>query len=310
VSGRFLLATGMTVVFTAGGAVAGPQLANGSFTAELNGFSIHYEVHGDGPVLMTLPNSWGFTWQGLRALYRPLEAYFTLVYFDPRGMGLSGPIRQDSDMGMGAIRDDFDALRRHLGLERVNAIGWSNGAINLILLASARPATLSSAIFVSGAARETPDDAKAFQAAHPDLMKSFARFQRAMSAQPMSGTQADALVKRFDIDDAFPSMWADPTVARATLKEMYAETGFSWRHMKFEEKELESFDFRDRLAEVTARTLVVAGAHDLIPVERVREISEGIKGARFVVFAHSGHFSPVEERKAFVATVRGFLGGQ
>ncbi len=27
-------------------------LANGSFTADLNGFRIHYEVHGQGPVLM------------------------------------------------------------------------------------------------------------------------------------------------------------------------------------------------------------------------------------------------------------------
>ena len=48
-------------------------LENGSFTVELNGFPIHYEVHGQGPVLMTVPNSWGLTLAGLRALYRPLE---------------------------------------------------------------------------------------------------------------------------------------------------------------------------------------------------------------------------------------------
>ena len=40
--------------------------ANGSFTASLNGFQIHYEVHGQGPVLMTLPNSWGLSLEGLR----------------------------------------------------------------------------------------------------------------------------------------------------------------------------------------------------------------------------------------------------
>jgi hypothetical protein len=36
-------------------------LANGSFTAELNGFRVHYEVHGQGPVLMALTNSWGLS---------------------------------------------------------------------------------------------------------------------------------------------------------------------------------------------------------------------------------------------------------
>jgi pimeloyl-ACP methyl ester carboxylesterase len=115
------------------------RLANGSFTADVNGHSIHYEVHGKGPVLMTLPNSWGLTLQALRAMYRPLERRLTLVYFDPRGMGGSGPARTDADRGMAAVREDFDALRRHLRLEKVNAIGWSNGAMNLLLLASERP---------------------------------------------------------------------------------------------------------------------------------------------------------------------------
>ena len=72
-------------------------LANGSFTAELNGFQIHYEVHGQGPVLMALTNSWGLSLEALRAMYRPLEEKLTLVYFDPRGMGGSGPVREESD---------------------------------------------------------------------------------------------------------------------------------------------------------------------------------------------------------------------
>ncbi|HYN03208.1 MAG TPA: alpha/beta hydrolase, partial [Vicinamibacteria bacterium] len=95
-------------------------LANGSFTAELNGFRIHYEVHGQGPVLMALTNSWGLSLEALRAMYRPLEEKLTLVYFDPRGMGGSGPVRDESDRGLAAVRADFQALRAHLKLEKVN----------------------------------------------------------------------------------------------------------------------------------------------------------------------------------------------
>src|SRR5512134_2959315 len=123
-------------------------LASGSFTAELNGFRIHYEVHGQGPVLMALTNSWGLSLPALRAMYRPLDEKLTLVYFDPRGMGGSAPVRQESDRGLAAVRADFQALRAHLKLDKVNAIGWSNGAINLIWLAREHPETLSSAIFV------------------------------------------------------------------------------------------------------------------------------------------------------------------
>ena len=116
-----------------------PRLANGSFTAELNGFPIHYEVHGQGPVLMAVTNSWGLSLEALRALYRPLEERLTLVYFDPRGMGESGAVRQESDRGLAAVRADFHALRAHLKLGEVSVIGWSNGAINLIWLAREHP---------------------------------------------------------------------------------------------------------------------------------------------------------------------------
>jgi len=98
-------------------------LENGSFTAQINGFDIHYEVHGQGPVLMVLPNSWGLSIEGLRGLFQPLEERLKMVYFDPRGMGESSEIKVDSDMGMEAVRADFQALREHLGLASVNAIG-------------------------------------------------------------------------------------------------------------------------------------------------------------------------------------------
>jgi pimeloyl-ACP methyl ester carboxylesterase len=293
----------------AGSVNAAPRaLANGSFDAELNGFRIHYEVHGKGPVLMTLPNSWGLTWQGLRAIYRPLEAYFTVVYFDPRGMGLSGPVKQDSDMGMAAVREDFEALRGHLKLGKVNVIGWSNGAINLILLASERPDTLASAIFLHGEARYSEEDDKEFQVQHPDLVKLYTDFFREMGSNPTSPEEADADVKRFYLDDFFVHLWVDQKVGRARLEGLYADTGFSWRHLQYQTKELGIYDFRDRLPKITARALVIAGAHDVIPVERAREISRGIRGSQFIVFERSGHFAPLEEQQAFVATVRKFLG--
>jgi pimeloyl-ACP methyl ester carboxylesterase len=309
VKARLVPVLSVALVLVAGSVnAAPPALANGSFTAELNGFTIHYEVHGRGPVLMTLPNSWGLTWQGLRAIYRPLEAHLTMVYFDPRGMGQSGPIRQDSDMGMAAVREDFEALRGHLKLGKVNVIGWSNGAINLILLASERPDTQASSIFLHGEPRYTVEDDREFQVQYPDLVKLYTDFFREMGSKPMSPEEANARVKRFDVDEFFVYVWADKDVGRAKLRGMYADTEFSWRHTQYQAKELGTYDFRDRLPRITARALVIAGAHDVIPVERAREISQGIPGSQFVVFERSGHFSPVEEQDTFVATIRRFLG--
>lgn len=282
-------------------------MKNGPFDAELNGFKIRCEVRGRGPVLMTLPNSWGLTHQGLRGLYRPLERHFTMVYFDPRGMGGSGPIRRPSDMGLAAVREDFDGLRRRLGLERVNAIGWSNGAMNLILLASERPETLSSAIFVHGLAKFTEEDERLLAVEHGELFRRFEEFIRELDGAGVPAEKADARFKRFYVREYFPACCADPAGAVRMLELVYRRAKFSWAHTKHSFAELPSFDFRDRLGRITARSLVVAGARDMLPPERVREMAEGMPRARFVCFERSGHFAPVEESEAFVAAVREFL---
>jgi len=291
----------------AGPSAAG-RLANGSFTADLNGFRIHYEVHGQGPVLMAVTNSWGLSFQALRAMYRPLEEKLTLVYFDPRGMGESGPVRQDSDRGLAAVRADFQALRAHLKLDKVNAIGWSNGAINLIWLAREHPETLSSAIFVHGLASSGPEDEKAIEAEHPELVKEYVALVAAVSKPGLTVAEQNALQRKMWLEDYFPGLCADPVKGRTLVADVFRDAQLSWPHAAYAEKELPTFDARKDLAAIPVRSLVIAGAHDLLAPSRVKALADGLKDARFVVFEKSGHFSAVEEPEGFKAAVYGFLG--
>jgi len=285
-------------------------LENGSFTAELNGFQIHYEVHGQGPVLMTVPNSWGLSLEGLRGLYEPLEERLTMVYFDPRGMGESDPIREEADMGLAAVRADFDALRRHLGLEQVNAIGWSNGAGNLIFLAEEYPEALSSAIFVHGVASFTPEDMQKWSEGHPELIQKWTAFQAETADEAMPEEEKTALQKALWLEEFFPASSADPEAAPEMLNEIFGEADFSWAHADYANREMPEFDARDKLPGIQVHSLVLAGAHDMSPPEKVRELHDGLPDSQMAVFEHSGHFAPAEEPSAFQRIVYGFLGVQ
>jgi proline iminopeptidase len=262
------------------------KLEEGSFTAELDGFPIHYEVHGRGPVLMTVPNSWGLSLAGLRAFYRPLEERLTMVYFDPRGMGESGAVREESDMGMAAVRADFEALRRHLELETVHAIGWSNGASNLILLAAETPQSLASAIFVHGVASFTEEDMADFGARYPDLMQRYEVFQQEVRDPSLEESERTALQRALWLEEFFPLMMADPEGGPALLDAVYSQAEFSWAHADYANREAPVFD----------------------APEKVLELHNGLPDSEFVVFGNSGHFAPVEETEAFKAAVYGFLG--
>jgi proline iminopeptidase len=283
-------------------------LANGSFTAPLNGFQIHYEVHGQGPVLMALTNSWGLSLEGLRALYRPLEERLTMVYFDPRGMGGSEAVREDADRGLAAVRADFQALREHLGLEKVNVIGWSNGAVNLIWLAHEHPQTLSSAIFLHGQASFTEEDVGPIQEAHPELMVMYASFMEAIADPGLSAEEQTALQRKMWLEEYFPTLFEDPEAGRAALAEIFAEAELSWPHAEYQNKEAPTFDARDILPEIPVRSLVIVGAHDMVPPERAKPLADGLPDAEFLVFDNSGHFAPVEEPERFETAVFDFLG--
>jgi proline iminopeptidase len=283
-------------------------LENGSFTADLNGFDIHYEVHGQGPVLMVLSQSWGLSLEGLRALYSPLEEDLTLVYFDPRGMGGSSPIREETDMGMAAVRADFHALREHLGLESVNVIGWSNGAMNLIYLAAEQPETIDAAIFVHGAASYTQEDNAVWAQKYPELTQRYVQFLEEVRNPDLTDQQRTEMMRAMWLDEYFPLMAADPESAPVLFNRLYGAAEFSWPHADHSNRESPTFDASDELPLITARCLVIAGAHDMMSVEKVRELSDGLIDSKFMVFDASGHFAPAEETEAFKAAVLSFLG--
>jgi proline iminopeptidase len=283
-------------------------LDNGSFTVNLNGLEIHYEVRGSGPVLMTVPNSWGLTLEGLRGLFRPLEEHATMVYFDPRGMGESGPAGEDTDRGVAAVREDFEALRKHLGLDSVSAIGWSNGATNLIFLASDHPDSIDAAIFLHGNATFTPEDAQGMAQAYPELMKEFGSFGEQMQDASLSEEERNERVKSFDIEVWFPYMCADPESCPPKLAQAFGDAQFSWLHLQQTNREWTTLDENHRLARIQARSLIISGAHDMLPTTKGEEMAAGIPDAEFLVFENSGHFAPLEEPERFVEAVTSFLG--
>jgi proline iminopeptidase len=292
------------------GCRGGPEtrLENGEFDLRLGDATVRYAVHGRGPVLMTLPNSWGLSHAGLRGMYRPLEEHLTMVYFDPRGMGGSSPIAEDADCGAERVRQDFDALRRHLGIERANVIGWSNGAMNLILLAAERPETLERAVFLHGTARFGPEDVAALTTKYPGWGRAYEAYLTDLARPGLDDAARDAMTRTFSLEVGLLNLFADRVAGRRLLADVFRDAQFSWRHSAYSEREWPTFDARAKLASIRARSLVLAGAHDMLPPDRVREIADGIPGARCEVFATSGHFAPLEEPEAFVRTVVEFVG--
>ena len=70
-------------------------------------------------------------------------------------------------------------------------------------------------------------------------------------------------------------------------------------------------DTRGRLAAITAPTLALVGADDIVtPVVAMRELAEGIPGARLQVLEHGGHLVFAEFPEAVADAIVSFLAAE
>jgi proline iminopeptidase len=70
---------------------------------------------------------------------------------------------------------------------------------------------------------------------------------------------------------------------------------------------LNSWDITERLAEIRVPALVTVGRHDEMRPEHMAVLAEAIPDAELVIFENSSHMAFVEERGAYIRTVRRFL---
>ena len=124
-----------------------------SMLANVNGTTLYYELLGEGPPLMLMHGGLGFDHSYFRPWVDPLAEDFTLILYDHRGNGRSERPPDLKDVVHSTWADDADALRQHLGIDRMILLGQSyGGAIALhyalryqqhlagLILATAHPA--------------------------------------------------------------------------------------------------------------------------------------------------------------------------
>ena len=94
--------------------------------ASYDGTELAYRVLGDGPPLVCLPGGPGRA-AGYLGDLGGVSASRQLILLDPRGVGLSADPADPATLRVDLLVRDVDALRAHLGLERIDLLAHSAG---------------------------------------------------------------------------------------------------------------------------------------------------------------------------------------
>ena len=258
--------------------------------AQINGITLYYEEAGSGEPLLLIA---GFTAHSmLWALQVPaLAQRYRVITFDNRGIG-----RSDAPAGPYTTRqmaDDADGLLEYLGIERAHVIGWSMGGMIAQELALNHAQRLDRLVLLSSLARANP-----YAGAWLDYM--------AQAFELVAEGRLDAT--GFTISSMpwlfTPALMTQPAVVEMSLQQSLANPFPAAPHgIAGQAAACRAHIFGDaleRLKNITAPTLVLAGAEDILtPPLYSREMAERIPGARLRILDHGGHGMAIE----YAATV-------
>ena len=281
----------------------------GSFVAA-DGTRLAYTEVGTGPRLICLPGGPGRASAYLEDL-GGLAAERTLVLLDTRATGHSEVPADPSTLRFDRLAADVEALREHLGEDRVDLLGHSAGCLVAQAYAAAHPDRLRSLVLVTPSARlqgRPRGDLEAIRAARSGepWYADAAEAQAALDAGvPPAQTQSLVRATR----PFFYGRWDDRTQAHAATADRQsskrAELGFG--------AGIEDVDLTGMLASLAALpvpVLVLGGERDaLTGVESVHAVAASFPNATAAVLPRAGHFPWVDEPEAFSAAVSSFLAG-
>ena len=293
--------------------------------AKVNGTELFFDVEGSAlvpmegrmverPVCFVLHGGPGVDSSTLRPWLPPLAKVMQLVYVDYRNTGRSLRMPLETCTVENMI-DDLEALRLHLGLDRIAFLGHSFGGILAMPYAIKYPHSVSHLILVNTSAywgaegeAEKWANLERLASTRPDLAPLIAEYTDGYAERGLGLTNEEARAKsqktmgiwfhRLD-----PQKIAEISRDRAAMTILSTELS-NWMMTH----EMPKYDMRPGLREITAPTLIMTGRWDWrSTVEHAKIMQQGIAGAELVIFEESAHILHIEEQDKFIATVIDFI---
>ncbi|PJJ80432.1 alpha/beta fold hydrolase [Mucilaginibacter auburnensis] len=244
--------------------VYGDNAAAGKY-ADIRGFKMYYETYGTGePLLLIHPN--GGTIKSFENQIDFFAKNYKVVVADSRAQGKS--IDATDSLSYEMMADDYNALLDYLKLKQAYVIGWSDGAINALLLAMRHPDKVRK-IAATGA-NLRPDTT----ALHPYVYNDILTTDRQMRDSIKTGKASAKLKNAYKVNHM---MLVHPNIKPAQL------------HV------------------ITAPTLIIGGDHEAIPAKHTVEIAEALPNAYLWIIPASGHSTPVYQKDWFNALISNFF---
>jgi 3-oxoadipate enol-lactonase len=262
--------------------------------ARVRGIDLYYELHGDGPRVLSISGTGGDLRANPLRGSGALEQRCSVLMYDQRGLGQSS--KPDVAYTMADYADDAAGLLDVVGWSRCHVLGVSFGGMVAQHLALRHPDRVERLVLACtspGGAGGSSYDLR--------LLDEYEGDERTRRWLPLLDTRNDVSVDPpalapgiAPILTALQRPGADDAIAAMGLRRQLDARG--------------DHDVWDQLPEITAPTLVIGGRYDAqAPPENSERMAARIPGARLVL-CDGGHVFMLQDPRAW-PTIVDFLTG-
>jgi proline iminopeptidase len=277
-----------------------------------DGIQLWYTEVGKGSPIVVIHGGPGMDHSTLEADLVPLTKRHRLIYYDQRGGGRSSLPEDPALLSIDRHVEDLEALRKHLGLEKMTILGHSFGPAIAALYAIRHPERVEKMIFIGPV---PPRKGKFFEEFGANLMERLGPENRKRADEARK-----AIDTATDVTKACRDYWAilmPPRVAKslpATVvkSDLCASPPEAIRFgltktLPATFGSLGDWNWTADLAKVKAPVLIIHGEEDAIPMHMVAEWATALPNARLVRVPESAHFPHAERPKRVFREIERFL---
>jgi proline iminopeptidase len=277
------------------------------------GVTLHVEIYGDGPNVVIIPGRL-FLADDFRALATPDR---TLVMYDMRNRGASSRVEDGATINIIEDVRDLEAVRAHVGAERVSLIGYSYLGLMVALYAAERPERVDRLVQIGPAQRDfgapVPPE---WTAGADSLSPEGAAAQEAAAAALAAATSESDMLELCNSQRAAMQYWLVGNPANATrvpdtcIYENERPDALR-RHFGFHFADIQQRDFPSATFETLAQpTLVIHGTLDRnAPYGSGRDWATLLRDARLITVQGGAHNVWLDDA-GVVTDIDAFLRGE
>lgn len=261
--------------------------------ATLNGFTFFIRQIGSGEPVLVCHGGPGLDHTYLMPQMGKLGKQARMIFYDQRACGLSGHIVDSGMMRLDTFIADMEAIRQHLGLEKMSLLGHSFGGFLAMAYASRYPDRISHLILMNS----MPPTYTLWQQGNDALFNHITPEQH-QEITAVQQSDAYMLGEAKGYEDLFRVMYKlqfdNPALIDSlniTLQPDFETTSQTFNTMM---PDMINYDFTQKLQRLKAPTLVIYGDQEAGADGAIRAFKTINPAWEVVKIAHCGHFPYIE----------------